>query len=86
MLGKGRETRLVILSPELLKLYKFPVTAVAPVLFTFTDPEDSMDLLCQDDVISEADSSQLFRVKSPEEQWGELELRLAFFRDITKWQ
>ncbi len=86
--GRTRETRVVLLSPTLMKLYEVQGVKDAhrfqPI--TFYDPQECLEML------TDPGEEAIEMVEPPprsvkmEKQWGELELRLSFFSDIFKWQ
>jgi hypothetical protein len=86
--GRTRETRIVLLSPTLMKLYEVQGVKDAQRFqpITFYDPQECLEMLTDPmeeagEVIEEPPKSM-----KVEKQWGELELRLSFFSDIYKWQ
>lgn len=84
---KTKETRVVLLSPTLMRL--FDVQGEDDALrfqpITFYDPNECLEMLTDP---GEEPEDEVVKPKSGrmDKQWGELELRLSFFSDIYKWQ
>lgn len=85
MQNKAKETRVLVLRPGLLRQFDLVVPEGASTALTIMEPQESLDLLCPSDFDSD-DACAKSHQKRLEYQWGELELRLAFFSDIFKWQ
>jgi hypothetical protein len=93
-IGKTRETRVVLMSSALMKLYEVKVEGAEGAKFhpiTFYDPQECLEMLTdvrtepfEDDGWGEAPPDS--KHERIEKQWGELELRLSFFTDNYKWQ
>ena len=86
--GKIRDTRVVLLSPTLMKLYEVQGVKDAhrfqPI--TFYDPQECLEMLTDPDEEAGELLAEPPKAHKVEKQWGELELRLSFFSDIYKWQ
>ena len=93
-----KETRIVMMSPELMRLYEVQATKLEadgrgiqelkyePI--TFCEPHECLDMLTDvelDETMLDDDSPES-KADRIERQWGELELRLSFFTDSYKWQ
>lgn len=94
------ETRIVIMSPALMKLYNVHaaknVPNCAPPLeldyqpITFCHPQECLDMLIdveeKECELEEAIPDPETKAQRMEKQLGELELRLSFFNEAYKWQ
>jgi len=82
---KTKETRVVLLSPALMRLFQVQGDDEAlrfqPI--TFYDPQECLEMLTDP---AEEPPPEEPKSGMMEKQWGELELRLSFFSDIYKWQ
>jgi len=93
-INKNRDTRVVLMSSTLMKLYEVKVKGAGGVKFhpiTFYDPQECLEMLT--DVRTESfeedgweNTPPASKHKRIEKQWGELELRLSFFSDGYRWQ
>jgi hypothetical protein len=88
---RTRETRIVLMSQELIKLYQvFPMDIAREYQpITFYDPQDCLDIMIGNELEEEVQENleaPEARIERLERQWGELELRLSFFVDSHKWQ
>ena len=87
---KKRETRIVVMSPGLMKIYEVQGLGdgfdYQPI--TFRDPRECLEMLVKDEspeiLFEEEDPAA--SLEKIEKQWGELELRLSFFTDSFTWQ
>ena len=86
--SKTRETRVVLLSPTLMKLYEVQGVKDAhrfqPI--TFYDPQECLEMMTDPAEEAGVIIEEPPKKEKMDKQWGELELRLSFFSDIYKWQ
>lgn len=87
----SKETRIVLMSPELMKLYEVQPTDESwdhqPI--TFYNPQECLDMMIEMDYeldFCDDEGSPESKACRIEKQWGELELRLSFFMNAYKWQ
>ena len=97
-MARPMETRIIMMSPALMKLYDVHLTEEYPNSanfsgleyqpITFCDPQECLDMLIDSKAEDGEDeeSGPEARAEVLEKQWGELELRLSFFTDAFKWQ
>ena len=91
--AKSGDKRIILMGPELMKLYDVAVIDVSidyhPL--TFCNPRDCLDMMIEPDLDDveedpeEVDSPEA-KAERLERQWGELELRLSFLVEACNWQ
>lgn len=89
----NNSTRIVLMSPDLMKLYDVQIrdniNGYQPV--TFVSPRECLELMTTfetetDPLLATEEDPAEQKAQRIEKQWGELELRLSFFTDGCSWQ
>lgn len=88
MENKNKQTRIVMMSPALMRLYDVygikGGSEFQPI--TFCLPQECLEMLVSEESLDEDENSLEPAAETLERKMGELELRLSFFTNAQKWQ
>jgi hypothetical protein len=90
-MAKAKETRIIIMSNDLMKLYDMQteIKAANDQPLTFYDPQECLEMMIgmdEEELEDRHIESAEAKAERLAKQWGELELRLTFFPSKSKWQ